>query len=63
MEMPDQTEEAMDDSNESEVESCDNAEPSTHPASKHSSESPPSTSSRYPLRTRAGGVQPPNRFM
>ena len=63
MEMPDQTEEAMDDSNESEVESCDNAEPSTHPASKQSSESPPSTSSRYPLRTRAGGVQPPNRFM
>ena len=62
-EMPDQTEEAMDDSNESEVESCDNTEPATHPASKQSCESPPSTSNRYPLRTRAGGVQPPNRFM
>ena len=35
----------------------------TDPIDEPSSESPPTTSRRYPLRSRDGGVRPPNRFM
>ena len=65
---PEQNNDGIDNA-ESELESCvsDGDEPNNELSPKSygepSSKSPPTTNTRYPLRSRAGGSQPPNHFM
>ena len=66
--MPQQTENvsAAEDCAESDLESNASDDDETaeeQPVDEPPSESSPVTNNRYPLRIRAGGVQPPDRFM
>ena len=68
LELSDQIGDPVEDDNESDLESRlsdedgPTEESSTKPVDEPSSESPPPTSGCYSLRSRAGGVQPPNRY-